>query len=191
MIIEKIDETRLIISLADEDMKVFEINFDGFLWENKHSRNIIKKLLKFAKDQTGFSSHNKRLMVEVAPKKDGCVILFTLLSDYCKRTSKLYQIKRKCKCFIFEFETSEDLICALERIYNLNDKVPDSKIILYNKCYYIILYCKDKIKFPLYSILSEYGYHILQKELYSWDMFKYGNVISKENAIYEIGSYFK
>lgn len=190
MIIDKIDETRLLISLAYEDMQSFNLRFDQFLWSDSKSRNIIKDLLQKAKEQTGFCANNKRMMIEVLPKSGGCIILFTLLFDKAKKVNHRYRIKRKCKCFIYEFETSEYLIRALERIFNLKPNLVDSKIILYNKLYYLILYSDNALTIPLNLILSEYGYYISSNEIYMWDIFKYGTTISSTNAIYDIGNYF-
>ena len=43
MIIERVDETRLMIVLAREDMMQYDLSFSQLDWRDRHSRQAIKK----------------------------------------------------------------------------------------------------------------------------------------------------
>ena len=108
MNISRIDDIRLLISLASEDMQAFDLRFDQFLWSDKKSRDIIRELLVIAEEKTGFSAENKRLMIEAIPTDDGCAILFTLLSDKLKLARKKFRVQNKHEPFISEFNSADD-----------------------------------------------------------------------------------
>ena len=67
MILDKIDEKRLLIALSSEDMDFLDITFNQLDWKNDYSREIIKNLLARAESEIGFSSSNKKLLIEAIP----------------------------------------------------------------------------------------------------------------------------
>ena len=63
MIIERVDETRLMIVLAREDMMKYDLSFSTLDWRDFHSRKVIKQLLGLAREKTGFITQGKRMMI--------------------------------------------------------------------------------------------------------------------------------
>ena len=54
MILELVDESRLLIILSPEDMEDYQLTFDSLDWQNGHSRSVIKEFLRMACRQKGF-----------------------------------------------------------------------------------------------------------------------------------------
>ena len=182
MNISKIDDIRLLISLASEDMQAFDLRFDQFLWSDRKSRNIIRELLIIAEEKTGFSANNKRLMIEAIPLDDGCAILFTLLSDNLKLPRKKFRVKAKHEPFIYEFDRAGDLLDAINKLICLNTNIKLSTAIELKDKYYLIIYLVS-------IVLSEYGKYKCSGKINESKLLEYGNIISKEYAIEQIGEY--
>lgn len=191
MILEKIDETRLLIALSDEDMKSLDISFKELDWTDDYSRKVIKKLLHRAKNETGFSTDENKLMIEAIPQLNGCFVLVTLLAQksHDNIPRKFYKIKNNSRPFIFSFKNSENLICAVERLYNLQNKFIENKIIKYKNQYFFILYLNGFISSRLLAILSEYGVLIGKDLVTAAKINERGKIIAENNAINQLGQY--
>ncbi len=189
MILDKIDEKRLLIALSNEDMDLLDITFKQLDWKNDYSREVIKNLLTRAKHEIGFSSDNSKLLIEAIPQTNGCFVLVTLLSNKQKRARKVYRIKNNKKPFIFHFKEAESLFGAIERIYDKLSFLSDSAIIEADESYYAILYLNGSISSKLQAIISEYGDLVSKSTLFAARLFEKGNIIFKEKAVEKIGKY--
>ena len=81
MILELVDESRLLIILSPEDMEDYQLTFDSLDWQNGHSRSVIKEFLRMACRQKGFCPGDSRLLIEAVPDEEGCVLLVTMLPE--------------------------------------------------------------------------------------------------------------
>lgn len=189
MNISKIDDIRLLISLANEDMQEFDLRFDQFLWSDKKSRNIIRELLEIAEEKTGFSVENKRLMIEAVPINDGCAILFTLLSDKLKLARKKFRVKNKHEPLVYEFNSAGDLLDVVNKLLPLNSNIRLSTVIEIQRKYYLIIYTNVGVTSAVSVILSEYGKWKGSGKISESRLMEYGKVLSKDNAIEQIGKY--
>ncbi len=190
MILDKIDEKRLLIALSHEDMDFLDISFKQLDWKNDYSREIIKNILARAESEIGFSSSNKKLLIEAIPQTNGCFVLITLLSNKKNNKSrKIYKIKTQSKPFTFFFKNSDSLLAFIERIYNKNFNFINSSIIEFNNSYYVILYVNGSISSNLLAIISEYGQLVGKTSIVAARVFEKGNVIIKDNAVKEFGKY--
>ena len=190
MTIDRIDDTRLLISLTEEDLQSFGLRFDQILWSDSRTKVVIRSLLALAKAETGFSVESHRVMIEVIPKLEGCLILFTLL-DKRERERKKYKIKSMGEPFIYIFETAEDLLSALERIYAISSHIEDSKLLEYKNRYYLVLYTKSGLIPSVSVILSEYGNKAGCGKVAAAKIAEYGTVVAEHRAIETIGLYLK
>lgn len=155
MILERISNRKLLISLSNEEIKKFNLTFKRSNWNNSY--NIIKNLLVFAKAETGFNAENCELKIETLNQSDGCLMLITLLSQNLKQSRKLYKIKSRPQVFVFSFDTTENLLCAVERLYKLHTKIDNAQLIQINEKYYMILSLKQSISYKILPLISEYG----------------------------------
>lgn len=189
MILDKIDEKRLLIALSNEDMDLLDITFKQLDWKNNYSREIIKNLLIRAEQEIGFSSYNSKLLIEAIPQSNGCFLLVTLLSNKLKRPRKTFKIKNSTKPFIFHFKEAEALFCAIERIYDNLSYFNDSAIIKVDESYYAVLYINGSISSKIQAIISEYGDLVGKDSIFAARVFEKGNVVFQNKAVEKIGKY--
>ena len=120
MILELVDESRLLIILSPEDMEDYQLTFDSLDWQNGHSRSVIKEFLRMACRQKGFCPGDSRLLIEAVPDEEGCVLLVTMLPEE-KAKRKVYRIKENQPSltpFLFRFDQAENLLAAVDRVYH-------------------------------------------------------------------------
>lgn len=189
MILDKIDEKRLLIALSSEDLDLLNITFKQLDWKNDYSKEIIKNLLVRAKKEIGFSVDNNKLLIEAIPQPNGCFVLVTLLSNNSKKSRKIYKIKNNSKPFVFLFDDLESLFNSIERIYNRSFVFSNSSIVQFKNSYYIVLYLNGSISSKLLAIISEYGDFVGKNNITAARIFEKGNVIIKNNAVETLGKY--
>ena len=189
LILEKIDETRLLIGLTGEDMDLLDLTFNQLNWKDDYSREVIWKLLSRAKKEIGFMTDDKQLMIEAIPQQDGCFVLITLLAKL-NRERKIFKIKENKKPYVFSFKSSENLIRAIERLYENESKFIRSTVLEYNEKYYIILYIQGSMSTKLQAVVSEYGELIGKDFIVAAQISEQGRLIVKNNAIEKIGRSF-
>ena len=90
MNIEQIDDSRVLITLCDEDMKSYSVSFDTMSLSDEHTKKVLKQLMYYASDKTGISFEKKHILIEALKYEHGCILLFTV-SEKGKR--KIYKIK--------------------------------------------------------------------------------------------------
>ncbi len=188
MVLEQIDEKRLLIALSSEDMDILDLTFTQLSWKNDYSRQVIKKILLRAETEIGFSVKNNQMMIEAIPQNNGCIVLVTLLAKK-KSERKIFKVKEKTKPYLLKFSSLENLFCAIERIFNINIKLPQikSSVFEYKKIYYMLIYYKYSLPYNLQIILTEYCDKMTQKDIAIGQLIETGNIIVKNNAIETIG----
>lgn len=193
MILEKIDDTRLLISLSTADMKMFGITVKQLEWKNSHSRQIIMQILKTSSNEIGFDIGNRQIIIESIPQNDGCYVIVTLMHQPILRSQKrrrFFRVKDNVKPIVFSFKDSEGLMSAVARICDLAGKFVASKVLLHEGEYYLIVHIDNFISAKLQSILSEYGNFIGKDSVVCARISEVGKVIAQDNAIEQIGQYF-
>lgn len=189
MILDKIDEKRLLIALSNEDMNFLDLTFNQLDWKNDYSREIIKNLLARAETEIGFFSSNKKLLIEAIPQSNGCFVLITLLSNKINKSRKIYKIKSNIKPFTFVFKDFNDVFSLVERIYDQSPFFKNSSFIESNNSFYVIFYVNGSISPNTLAVISEYGDLIGKSSIFAARIFEKGNVIIKNNAIEKFGKY--
>ncbi len=187
MIIERVDETRLMIVLAREDMVEYDLSFSKLDWCDFHSRKVIKQLLALAKEKTGFTTQGKRMMIEAAPGGDGCLILVTLLHSGRSKGRNVYRIKQPCAVFVYEFACAEDLLCAMERLSRLRRHPESATLLLFKEKYRLILSVRGGLSSPVETLLSEYGRLAGKSRAVAAATLEHGKLLSQGDVIGEMG----
>lgn len=188
MIIEKIDDKRIIMALTDEDMKDLSLDFSE---ETKMSDSklqlIIKQIMGLATEYSGIDSKNKKVYIEAVPNNNGCVIFISFIPyDMGKR--KIYKVKHNGS-HIYFFDNSENLMCAIKLLYTYIDYIFNSKCYYcYNK-YYLVLTLKKNIPYNISCGVNEFGTYIGKDLIKIAEIAEYGNIIEENNAVYKIGKY--
>lgn len=189
MILDKIDEKRLLIALSSEDLKFLDISLNQLNWKFEFSSEVINNLLAMSKSEIGFFYSNKKLLIEAIPQPNGCFVLVTLLSNHLDSARKIYKIKSKPKPFVFFFKGPDPLFSLVERLYNGRFCFFDSSIIEIKNFYFLVLYIKGSISSNLLAVISEYGRFTGKSAITVARLAEQGNVIIKNRAIEELGNY--
>ena len=189
MILEKIDEQRLLIALTSEDMNTLDLDFKSLTWRNEYSRQIIKQLLLKAESEIGFFVDDSQMMIEAIPQDNGCFVLITLMT---KRNlgRKIYKIKENEKTYLFEFKSLDDILNVIDLLYS--KKLFDFKntILECKDKYYIVVCFKGAIPFNIQSGLTEYGHLLSDNFVYAARMLELGKILVKNDAIKIMGRSF-
>lgn len=194
MVIEQINEKKLLIVLEEKDMNELGLTYESISWSNQKSRDIMAKLLTLAKIETGFSIENYKLSIETLPQFNGCIIIFTLMNsnfeEKSPKSNKTYLNKTKSNTMIYKFDSLDDILQICKQLYDLYE--PDtykSDVYTYQDEYYLVIHPYEEIKKPVYIMLSEYGEILKQNKIFISYLDEYGDVIKKDDAVVSIGKY--
>lgn len=86
MTIDKIKSNKILITLCDEDMRDFSLDYDTLSLYDSHSRKIPMRILQIACFKTDIEIKDKRMIVEALPTVDGCMLLLTVEDKKRKNT---------------------------------------------------------------------------------------------------------
>ena len=187
LVIERLDETRLFVLLEQKDMEYYDITFEQPDWHDCHSRQIVRELLTLAQEETGFSVLNKKLLIEVMPERENCLILFTLLPKEEKKGRRIYKIKEESQTVVYEFRNVENALSAIERLYKQGGINGGSRLFLTNGCYQLILSPKSRLPEKASVLLSEYGKKRGRAKSLCAIALEHGKLLAGGNAIEQIG----
>lgn len=185
MIIEQIDNSKVLIVLGGNDMQDFSLEYDTLSFDDPHSGKILKRLLTLACTKTGISTEDKKILVEAVPQQKGCVILLTLLP---KVSRKIYRIKKQKTSLCFIFEDAEALISAA-KVLCKSLMPPENSVYLLDDKYVVVIEGIIENKRYL-SRLREFSHKALQGKIHSARVRENGKLLAEENGIKVIGKYF-
>ena len=187
MIIEQIDSSKVLISLCNNDMEDYHLEFGTMDFENPHSKKILMRLLGIVCNKTGLSTKNKQLLLETLPLDSGCLILVTFMDT--KPKINKYRIKNQHNSLCFTFEDSDNFINAVTLLYNENIYFRNCKAFLLEKKYYLIFdHCPVPHKAK--RILSEFGKRKPCSRMFLSALQEAGKMLCKSNAVDVIGKCF-
>ena len=186
LILEKIDEQRLLIALTNEDMNVLDLKFDRLSWRDEYSRQIIKGLLMKAEDEIDFVIDDNEMMIESIPHDNGCFVLITLISGKLEGRKK-YKVKEKEKVYLFEFMTVDDLLDAIKLLENKTVFGFKNTLVQFNRKYYLIVYSKGVLSFDIQSILTEFSKFLNNSFVSAARIIELGDVLVQDDAIKVVG----
>ena len=186
MTIEKIDDSRLLIALCNEDMEVFSLDYEKMCLADPYYRKILKRLLSLAGVRTGIDTRGKTLLVESMPHSDGCIFLITLVPKG-ERGSKRYKVKRRGSTHIYGFESIDDMLLCLENLYKAGFVRAKSDVYRLNNRYSLVLKTSFDLPFKAKAILSEFCSYQSESHAEIAAVKEYGTAIAHECAIMLIG----
>ena len=154
MTIEKLDKSRVLISLCQKDMDTYAISIDKLNLKDIKSKQTLKDLLKLALDKAGISAENKAVLVEAMPYKEGMLILITV--DFAKNIRKTYKVKKPMMQPVCRFLSAEGLLSCAERLKAEGTTLLSNSLWQYkNQLYVIFEYAGTSPKAK--AVLSEYA----------------------------------
>ncbi len=185
MKISQLSNTKVLISLCNEDMKNFELEFDDMGLSDPHSKKIISRLLSLACTSQNLVTDNKTILCEALKSTDGCVLLVSLSDKKSER--KKYRIKRITEYPCYKFDNVENMLCAIEKLYRTDVFFYNNSAYCYKDKYYLVFdypVVAQKAK----KILSEFSYTVKGTKPFVARLNESAKALSQGNAIVHIGA---
>ena len=171
---------RLKITLTGAELRRLSLSYDQLDYDDPVTRRALGELMAEARAETGFDFQPGRLLIEVFPASaGGCEMYFTLLADTevtkdCaagthagrraegtavperRRAQQRLRLKRPAgTAYTFEFESAEDMLAAMERLYGSAACAADSDLYAFDGRYRLVLRLRPGERFSPMT-LSEY-----------------------------------
>ena len=186
MNIELLDEKRVLIDLCLEDMQLLSIEYNRLDTKSSYNRKIINSLISIAKIKTGFhNSGRSSVYVEAMPYDGGCFILITLNEKNKKK--RKYKVMKKLFRSMFVFDSCEDMLCAIEKLHNIENLSYKSSLIYYKNNYFLLLSSQKPIKTDVVFTVNEYSNRRFSNKIQMSHILEHGKIIAFDNAVEKIG----
>ncbi len=184
MFIEQLDNTRLLITLENDDLGVFDLNPKKILTEDRETKRLFKQILTLAAIKTGVTLKNKSISVELMPYDSGCFLLVTIRN----KKRKIYRIKKNDSYLLAEFHSPDDVLHSLKSLYTKGFSHFSCSLYTDSDKYYLLFKSKANIPTDLKIILSEYGKIKSCSKLTKSKLNESFKLLHGENSISYIGS---
>ena len=80
-----INQGKLKIMLEAQDLEHWDIRVDELDYSNPYAKAIFEEILAYAKDNLGFDSEGKKVLLQLYPSRDGgCELFITRLGELCE-----------------------------------------------------------------------------------------------------------
>lgn len=183
MTIEQLDTSKVLISLCNEDMKNFELQFENMSFYSEHSKRILLRILKLACMKAGVSCKSKTVLMEALPHQSGCLILVTMMDGEKRKT---YKVKKTEKKPCFAFEGAEEMLTGVEKLYRSSFSLHSNSLWMCEGRYYLIF------DYPLVQecvrrILMEYAVHTACPQVEIARIKERGKLLCGKSAVDIIG----
>lgn len=204
-----INESKLKVTLCEEDLKQFEIRASDLDYSNTETKRMFWDILNRAKHETGFDTDGRRVLVQLYPSKDGgCEMfvtkmgsisvgadeedddIFTKKDDKKNRSPKSKgQITTKNIYSVYSFEKAEWLIKVCRRLSDMG-YIGESSVYSCDdgRCYLFLSDINSASYIPLdeFSFILEYGKRE-NPEIMRYYVSEYGKAICDKNAVLFLG----
>lgn len=173
---------KIKISLSDSEIKELFGSYEMINYENPHSKLILGMLLESSACDN-FQLDCEKILIEVKPEKNGCVIIYTKLNRKCAKRLKKSEKNYDCA---FIFDNSESMIRCIGEI----DEVGIKSNSLYEKNGKYILTVKGNTSFiKTLPHINEYCSKALYKDIVPYAK-EHLKCIMQKNAIQKIKTAF-
>ena len=182
---EKLNDTKIKISVSMHDMEQNNVSIQNLFSNSEPSQKLLQNMLKMAESEIGFEVNDSQILIEATLASDEeCTFTITKLQENSKNISENNN-------FIFKFNTFDTFIelCTFLNNFsdlNLKDFSQNFSLILYNNTYY--LYNSDVENFSVLldymkNVFAEFGTNVSDSPNIHGILNEYGKVIFEKNAI--------
>ncbi len=181
MTVDKIEKNKILVTLCDEDMRDFSLDYDTLSLYDTHSRKILMRILQVACFKIGIEIKDKKMVVEALPTANGCILLLTVE----EKQSKRYKMQGKRKCNCFEVGNSKNFLEVIHLLYKQNVCCNKNSAYEKNGVYYLVFdypAVPKRFKWILHEYAVRCGGNIFASRLK-----EHAREICKSNAISVIG----
>ena len=183
MTIEQLDESKVLISLCNEDMRDYKLKFSEMSFCSEHSKRILMRLLRLACLKAGVNFEHKTWLLEALPHSSGCLLLVTMLE---KKHRKTYKVKRLTEQGCFVFDNAENLLSAAE-ILRVKDVFLRSNSLWLLKGKYYLVFDYSVVSALVNNIFQEYSKYFRYSQVAISRIKEIGKPLCTGNALGEIG----
>ena len=184
MNIEKIDTSRILISLCARDMERYEVTFESLNFSEAHSKRVLKEIMAYASEKTGVNFDNKRIMIEALKYESGCLLLLTLSAR-----KKIYRARYYDNSCIFTFGSAENFLSCLRALYHLKKDVFFSTAYLYKDRYYLVIKSSSRLKGKYIGIINEFCDSRKRNGLLDEFLSEHARILKLNDAVQSIGCF--
>lgn len=183
MTIEQLDESKVLISLCNEDMQDYKLKFNDMSFCSEHSKRILLRLLRLACLKAGVNFERKTWLLEALPHNSGCLLLVTMLE---KKHRKTYKVKRLREYACFVFDSAENLLAAAEVLGTRSVTLHSNSLWLVKGKYYLI-FDYPVVSAQVSTFLREYCEKLWCSKVSISRIKETGKLLCAENALEIIG----
>lgn len=202
MNIEQLSTDKLKVFLSSFDLDKFELDYMSISTDSPGTRSMLKEILLEAKQKTGFSVKNCKLLVEVLPgKNEGCILYLTkmLCGNVPARKKKNQSsdcAEMKLCSYILSCSCLDDTIGAISCFSRYPDiRLSDSSLYDLDGKYFLMFsplsQDADKTRFlSLLAMLSEFGETERSSPVFEAMLSEHGKPIARTSAVENFNRYF-
>jgi len=205
---EKLSENKIRITLNLKDLEEKHIDFHSFMSNPIMSQDLFFDMLKEAERKIGFVTENYQIRIEALAMSSGDFVL-TITRTLPENNLVKAPLKRKVKVkrkisnletsqAVFSFETYDDFFYFMKFIKNQNINIKNISKNLslyeYKNMYYLVLNkinLDNPITKKFYSLVVEFGTYVNNSDLFIRKLFESGNIVIKNNAIFNYINFIK
>ena len=154
MTIDKLDSSKLLISLCRDDISGLSLTLSGGATD-RYTESLLLRIVRFACSKTGIQLQDRPLLIEALEHKNGCLLLVTLTAERKDRVT--YRIKKKKDCLIYIFDDPDAFLSAYEYLRSKRRMLRYCKIISLSNKKYIIAPLGFSFPERIDRFLCEYG----------------------------------
>lgn len=191
-----ISEDKLKVILSEQELSAWNISAEELDYQSPSSRSVFERLLSYAKEEFGFDTSDRRLLIQLFGAKDGsCELFFTRLGSISDEENKeKNNVRRKKKSDaphtkIFSFDDLGALLALCRRLYLAGYSGRSSVWLDIEKRWFLTLNSDDdgdSKENRLFDILGEYGNEENRRSA-SLYLGEYGDELYKNNAVSLLG----
>ncbi len=179
--IDRIKSNKILITLGNEDMRDFSLDYDTLSLYDNHCRKIIMRILQVACFKTDIEIKDKKMTVEALPTVNGCILLLTVED----RKSRRYRLQNRKNCYCYEVGNSKNFLEVIRLLYRQNVCCNKNSAYEQNGTYYLVFdYPAVPKRFK--RILHEYGARC-GSNVFAARLRENAKEICKTNAVAVIG----
>ena len=161
MTIKKLSSDKVRITLNQEELAAFDIEWDRFGPDDEPTQELLLQLLDSAWESTGFCPEDGQLYIEALPNAEGCVLI---LSKSHENDSD----KSLCAPVVFQFRQIQDLLSGAKQLFHhYPHRILHSSLYRCADGCLLLIRPLDQISQESTLLLAEYGTLLARGELAS------------------------
>ena len=180
MTIKKLSPDKVRITLTQEELAAYEIDWDAVGPEDEPTRELLLQLLDCAWQSAGFCPDEGQVYIEALPTDSGCVIILSK----ARSTDTLESI---CSPVIFRFDRAEDLLDGAQQLFgHYSHRIFRSALYQSGNSFLLMIRPLDQTSRESVLLLSEYGTLAAQGELAAAVIREHAKPLMEENALEQL-----